>query len=78
MEFSNCESLENINLPDKLISLETTENMFDNYIKLASINLGFLEGDYKLNITRGMFKGCSSLMEITFPSLLTNILSDAS
>ena len=76
--FSNCESLEKINLPDQLISLETTENMFENCIKLTSINLGFIQSNSKLIITRGMFKGCSSLIEITFPSLEVDVISDAS
>ena len=76
--FSNCISLENINLPNNLIYLESTENMFENCIKLTSINLGFLEGDSKLNVTRGMFKGCSSLIEIIFPNIDAKKISDAS
>ena len=76
--FSNCISLEKVNLPNELIYLEYIENMFENYIKLASINLGFLQEDSNLSITRGMFKGCSSLIEIIFPPILIYKISDAS
>ena len=67
--FSNCISLENINLLKELFYLKFTENMFENCIKLTSINLDYLRGDTSLNVTRGMFKGCTSLIEIIFPNI---------
>ena len=44
--------------------------MFENCIKLTSINLGFLKNNINLRMAKGMFKGCFNLLEINFPIVI--------
>ena len=67
--FSDCISLENVILPNEMILLQSTENMFANCSSLTSINLGFLRGASNLENCVGMFKSCSNLIEIDLPNI---------
>jgi len=64
--FSDCKSLESIFLPDQMISLELTNNMFKNCFNLTYINLGFLIGASKWKSSISMFDGCINLKELNF------------
>ena len=76
--FSGCISLKNVILPDRMIYLESTNNMFEGCSNLTSINLEFLKGASHLSTFSGMFKGCSNLREINFPEIGTNLVMDMS
>ena len=70
--FLDCLSLEDLALPNKLVSLESTNFMFEKCEKLTSIDLGFLENASPWKNAVRMFYDCSSLNKIEIPPVNTN------
>ena len=61
-----------------MISLESTNNMFNNCPELININLEFLKETSKWKYAISMFEGCIGLTEINFPHVNANLLKNTS
>ena len=73
--FYNCLYLEYLILPNKMPYIKTTNSMFENCHKLASINLVFLYQIYNWISAERMFKNCINLKELKFPTRITYLRS---
>ena len=73
--FYNCLYLEYLILPNKMPYIKSTNSMFENCHKLASINLVFLYQIYNWISAERMFKNCINLKELKFPTRITYLRS---
>ena len=71
--FYNCKNLVTVDLPNVTGCSESTRglNVFTNCTSLVNVNLPKFDTHSSNNIQR-MFQGCTSLEDITFPSLTNN------